>query len=64
MMTAAERAVMANAGKQETSASAAALSSAEDGGIPVTAEVVDEGRPKQDEPAEPDIQPDIPKWMR
>jgi phage terminase small subunit len=64
MMTAAERAVMANAEKQETSATAAAISSGEDGGIPVTAEVVDEGRPKQDEPTELDIQPDIPEWMR
>jgi phage terminase small subunit len=60
MMTAAERAVMANAEKQEASATAAAISSGEDGGIPVTAEVVHERRPKRDELAEPDI----PEWMR
>jgi Terminase small subunit len=50
--------------QQQQPATAAALSSGEDGGIPVTAEVVDEGRPKQDEPADPDTKPHIPEWMR
>jgi hypothetical protein len=54
----------AEAQVQQQPATAAAISSGEDGGVPVTAEVVDDRRPKQDEPTEPDIQPDIPEWMR
>jgi peptidyl-tRNA hydrolase len=52
-------AVQAAEQQQLQPATAAAISS-EDSGIPVSAEVVDEGRPKQDEPAEPDI----PEWLR
>jgi hypothetical protein len=61
MMDVAVRAAEAQLQQQQP---AAAISSGEDGGIPVTAEVVDDRLPKQDEPTEPDIQPDIPEWMR
>jgi hypothetical protein len=64
MMDVAVKAAEAQVQQQQQPATAAAISSGEDGGIPVTAQVVDEGRPKQDEPTESDIQPDIPEWMR
>jgi hypothetical protein len=64
MMDVAVRAAEAQLQQQQQPATAAAIPSGEDGALTVEAQVLEPGRPKQDEQAEADINPDIPEWMR